>query len=358
MKRLILCIAILAMGVGTSFAGEWQYKVEGNARALYGYTDVKKHHHGVGIAAINASATYTTETDMDVEFHFDLTGGIDREIQSYNQGQWGEEAYVIVDSSYGQLMAGQIANVAALFHNGAPSTGALRTNNDIADFLTSPDWQRTKNKTYFATLNATEINTDGVAPKLSYVTPEAYGTALGFSYMPESYNRRGLINKHAGYAHKDGFVGAVYNDHDWGMFSTQTALGYAVFHGNDKEVSYSLRFSRGNWSLGGGWRKTYIDGDDKINNRAELEAFFDGYREGQAWNIGLGYEIGPFSSGLTYFASRAATKTFKSETVAFSNQYQFNKHTDFYVAAAWADYKSAREDRTGYAIVSGIGVHF
>ena len=44
--------------------------------------------------------------------------------------------------------------------------------------------------------------------------------------------------------------------------------------------------------------------------------------------------------------------------VAFSNQYQFNEHIDIYLATAYTDFDNVYESKTGYAIVSGIGVNF
>ena len=132
-------------------AGEWSYNIEGHAQGLYGYTDVKKHNHGVGKANINTSIDYLFENDDRLSLNFDIMGGIDKELQDYNQGRWGEEAYVIYDSSYGQIMLGQVYNVASLFHNGAYTTGALSNPSDIVDFLSNPNWRRTSKETYFAT---------------------------------------------------------------------------------------------------------------------------------------------------------------------------------------------------------------
>lgn len=339
-------------------AGEWNYNIEGYAQGLYGYTDTKKHNHGVGKANINTSVEYIFNNDDRFSLNLDIMGGIDKELQDYNQGRWGEEAYVIYDSAFGQIMFGQVYNVASLFHNGAYTTGALSTPSDVVDFLSNPNWRRTSKETYFATLNSTDINTDGVAPKINYISPEYKGTAIGFSYMPNSYNRRGLINKHANYAHDDGFVGAIYNDIDFNFFSTQASFGYAQYHGNDKEFSYSLRINKGNWHIGGGYRKTYIDGDDKSKKSQDLLSDFDGFRESEAWNIGIGFEFGPIQSSLNYFESSSDNTDNQNKMVAFSSQYQFNEYIDIYMAAAHTDYENIYESKSGYAIVSGIGVKF
>lgn len=357
MKLFVLVFAAV-LAPFAALAGEWDYGVDGHAQGLYGYSDEGKHNQGTGQGNVDSYIGYNFDDDTALTFHLDLMGGIDQEIEDYNQGRWGEEAYGVLESAYGQVMLGQVFNVASLFHNGAPAVGALSSNNDVADFIANPNWKRNSKETKFATLNATDINTDGVAAKINYISPEVYGTAVGFSYMPDSYNRRGLINKHTGYAHKDGFVGAIYSDQSWEWFDSKTSFGYGQYHGNDKDYSLSLNLSRGNWNIGGGWRKTYIDGDDKSSPNRELPLDFDGYREGSAWNIGLGYEIGPFASALTYFDSKAKDSDNRNKIVAFSNQYQFNKYTDFYLAAAYVDYHSTDDSKSGYALVTGLGVNF
>lgn len=358
MKHLGIIITLLLFCFSAE-ANEWGYGIEGQVKGLYGYSSTKQHNHGVGRGRIDSYISYTFNEQRELSLHFDLMGGINQELQDYNQGRWGEEAYFIYDDvALGQIMLGQVYNVASLFHNGVSYTGAFSSNSDIVDFLHNPNWRRTSKETVFATLNSTDINTDGVAPKINYISPEIYGTAVGFSYIPDSYNRRGLISNQASFAHKDGFVGAIYNDHDWGLFSTQSSVAYADYHDNDKEFSLSLNIRRGNWNLGGGFRKTYIDGENKSRAKKDLPADFDGYREGKAWNIGLGYEIGPFSSNISYFESKASNTDNKNKIFAFSNQYSLNENIDIYMAAAYIDYSCNDVDDTGYAFVTGIGVNF
>lgn len=339
-------------------AGELTYGMEGHGQTAYGYTDIKKHHHGVGKSNLDTHVGYEFDENNSVELHADLMLGIDKELKDYNQGDWGEEVYGIADTIYGQLMVGQVYNVASLFHNGAPTTGILNSNSDVVNFLHNPNWKRNEKETSFATLTSTDINTDGVAAKINYISPEFYGTAVGFSWTPDSYNRRGLENKHAGYAHKDGFATAIYSDHRMGNINSKTSLGYAQYHGNDKEFSISQSLNRGNWTLGAGYRKTYIDGDDKSKPDRILPFDFDGYREGYAWNVGLEYEIGPFSSALSYFKSKQKGKDNQNDVVVWSNEYQFNKYVDVYLAAAGINYRFNGEKDKGVAGIIGIGVNF
>lgn len=358
MKYKTALIASMIIVPMAAQAGEFNYDMDAHGQAAYGYSDIKKHHHGLGKGNVNSQIGYEFDENNEVSLHADFMFGVDKELKDYTQGDWGEEVYGIADTEYGQLMVGQVYNVASLFHNGAPMVGVLSSNSDVVNFLHNPNWKRNEKETRFATLTSTDINTDGVAPKINYITPEFYGTALGFSWAPDSYNRRGLENKHARYAHKDGFAAAVYSDHRIGNINSKTSLGYGQYHGNDKEFSISQNFNRGNWTIGAGYRKTYIDGEDKSNPDRVLPVDFDGYREGYAVNVGVGYEIGPFGSALSYFSSKQKDKNNKNDIVVWSNKYQFNKYVDISVAAAKMNYRFDGQKDSGCAGVVGLGVNF
>ena len=368
LRYLVCCCLCLPFA---AHAGEWQLDVSGHAQGLYGYTDLPKRYqhqgnssHGVGQGDVSFSASYQADANYSVSLNVDLMGGIDQELQDYNQGRWGEEVYAIADSPYGRVMAGQTYNVDAQFHESAPMVGALSSNADVVDFIVNPNWNRNGKTTKFATLNTTYINTDGVAPKISYISPALYDTMVGFTYVPDAYNRRGLINKFADYGHDDGYIVSLYTAQDLGEWAQMNAsFSYARFHDDDNEFSASLQLKRGGWTLGGGWRKTYIDGADQQSEpvSAKLPEFFDGYREGQAWNVGLGYEIGPYQGAVTYFESKAAHQDNRDKIIAFSNQYQINRNAEVYLAAAHVDFDGGsgpNDNNQGYAFVTGVGLNF
>lgn len=371
MKPFLLFCMFCALLPSAAAAGEWDLGVNGHAQGLYGYSDRPqrfkhndKNNHGTGQADVNFKADYAIDEDYSLSFNLDFMGGVDQELKDYNQGAWGEEAYIIADSPYGRLMLGQTFNVDAQFHEGAPTAGALSNNADIVDFITNPNWKRNGKTTKFATLNTAYINTDGVAPKVSYISPSFYDTIVGLTYVPDSYNRRGLINKFASYEKDEGYIASIYTNQDLDFMTLSASLGYAEFHDNDKEMSASLRLARGGWTLGGGYRKTYIDGNDKQKRSVSERTpeLFDNYREGEAWNIGLGYEIGPFTTALTYFEAKASRTDNRDKVIAFSNQYQFNKYVDVYLAVAHVDFEGQNHEPSnnnqGYAFVTGLGLNF
>ena len=86
----------------------------------------------------------------------------------------------------------------------------MSNNRDVVNFISNPNWVRDGKVTKFATLDSTAIDTDGVAPKISYISPEFYNTYLGLSYVPDAYNRAGLISRYASYKEDGGHVAALY----------------------------------------------------------------------------------------------------------------------------------------------------
>lgn len=368
-KKILLVIAALIVPTAPAYASGWEYDIHGSAQGLYGYTapasrynDTNSRNHGTGDADVSAYAKFLFDNDWEAGLYLDLMIGTGHELEDYNQGKWGEEAYGIIDSPYGRMMLGQTFNVAAQFHQGAPDVGPLGIeNSDIVDFIANPNWKRKGRNAEFATLNTTYINTDGVAPKVSYISPEFYGTRLGLTYVPDSYNRRGLISKDAAYNNKDGYIASLYNNLELSGFDITSSVAYAEFLDDDKEFSASLNIARGGWTLGGGWRKTYTDGEDKSHN-PNLPVFYDGYREGYAWDVGLSYEIGPYQASLSYFKSKADNSDSQNEIVMLSNKYQVNKYIDAYLSAAHVNFEGAtravEDNNRGYAFVTGLKVSF
>ncbi len=236
MKLKIALFSALLVFATSAQAGEANYIFNGSIDSLYGYSDVSErfekkdnNNHWLNNFYLNLGVENQFNSDYKLGLYVDLMAGIDKEMANYNNGDWGQEVYSVLDSPYGRIMLGETYNVAAQFHNGAPDVGALGINNsDIVDFISNPNWVRNKHDTSFETLNSTAMNTDGVAPKVSYITPEIYNTMLGITYVPDSYDRRGLINKYAKYASDDAYIAALYNELDLGFVDVATSVGYGV----------------------------------------------------------------------------------------------------------------------------------
>ena len=372
MKKLLLISLLGSFFAPFSVsAGEWEFDITGTGKGIYGYSAItpknKKHSHSnqaTGSTEINTSAIYTFDNqDYNLGIFLDIMGGVDKELKNYNQGTWGEEVYSIADTPYGRVMIGQTYNVAAQFYEGSPTTGAFASNSDIVDFMRNPNWIRNNKTTRFSTLNSVYINTDGVAPKFSYISPEFKNTSIGLSYIPETYNRRGLVNKHAPYANKDGFVTALHTYQELSGININFSAAVAQFHDDDKELSTSINLQYGNWSLGGGYRKTYVDGTEASTiYDSKLPFLYDTYREAHSWEIGIGYEFGPFKSSISYFESQADNLPNQDKIWTLSNQYQVNKYLNIFLAVAHVNFEdyshNIYDNNQGWVFASGIGLNF
>ena len=350
---------------------QWEYSVEGEGKVLYGYSDIatryekfSKNHHVTTDGWISFSAKNEFSDDYTLAFFADFMGGTDKYLKDYNQGSWGEEIYAKWQTPYGQFSAGQMNNVAYLQGVSAPDFGPLGVNNsDTVDFINNPNWKKRKKITSFKTLNSTYINTDGDAAKLSYLTPEFYNTTFGVSYVPYTYNRAGLVNKHADYHNEGGIIVSAYNHLELDFIEIRSSLGYADFFENDKEYSAGLSLYRKGFTIGGSYRRTNENGKKFAHaNNYELPEFFDAYRNAEAYNVGLGYEIGPFKAAITYFAGKAKKTDFKDEIVQFSGAYQIEKHIKLYAAVAHGKFSGTKNDlqqnNQGYAFILGTGINF
>ena len=348
------------------------FEIGGNADFFYAYNDVANPYENLqknnvlqAAGNLNAAYSYFFSDDYSATVFLDLMAASDKEVQNFNNGSWGKQLSADLNTPFGTLSVGETFNAAAVLSVGAPSVSPIKLNNsDIVDFIANPNWQRRKGvQTSFKTLNSTEINTDGVAPKVSYFTPEIYNSTLGFSYVPDTENRRGLVSSNAAYDRDDAYVLGLYHQNNFGPVQAELSLGYGLYHKNDNDLSAGLLLSYGNWSVGGSFRKTYVDGNDfEISREDSSLGLFDSYREGQAWNAGIGYQFGPIKSSLGYFESQADNSANKDQIWLLANDFQVNKYAHVYALAAHVNFRgedpALEKNRKGYAFALGIGLSF
>lgn len=369
-------LSFLLCGVSTAAcAGEFFYDYGATATGFYGYTDYAdsyrphyKHHHTPTSAEITTSAGYRFDNadELTLGAEAQIAGG--KEVEDYNHGEWGENIYAAYNSEkYGELTVGQVYNAAYQLAVGAPSVGIFRANNSpITDFIADPNWVRHSRAAAYKTLNSTFLNTDADAPKISYTTPVFYNTKAAFSYAPDSYSEAGLINKRSRYDNRASYAAGLYNDLDLDYAEIETSLGYAYNHKNNQEASAGLSIYRKGWTLGGSYRKSWTDSHDyDLNERAADKVYmpedFDGYRDGQAFNVGLSYEIGPFKTGVTYFAAYADKTDNKDKIVTWANRFAVNKYAAIYLVGAYAEYKGnsdIKDNNRGYAGIVGVELSY
>lgn len=325
---------------------------------FYGYTDYS-HSSFSSYKHNNLNSSLNTYINLSYELNSNYKASLigytmidtAKEIENYNQGYWGEEFFVELQSPMGQLSVGQDRNVAYIFAVGAPNVGSFKLNNtDLTNFLINPNWYQKGSKSSYKTLNSTYINTDGASFKLNYITPEFYNTKLGITYVPKNNSRAGLVSKASSSYDKQAYILGLYNSFYLKDYEIETSLGYGYYEDNDEEYSLGISIYRKGWTLGASYRKT--NAKTKYNKIDEI-TLFDAYREAQAYNVGISYEIGPFTTGVSYFNSKSDTSSNKDELIGFSNSFELNKYTT--LSLTLAHQKSTDiETIKGYATILGL----
>ena len=119
------------------------------------------------------------------------------------------------------------------------------------------------------------------------------------------------------------------------------------------------------WNIGGSYRQTNVTGsDDPINvqiNPSLTPDYYDGYREGHAWNIGASYTYENWTTALTYFETNADRTPNKDRYIQFLNQYQINKHLTLYAVLAHVRFRgmenSPSDSNKGYSLIGGFSIN-
>ena len=185
---------------------------------------------------------------------------------------------------------------------------------------------------------------------------------FGLTFVPESFSRDGLISRYAPYHDKAGYIASVYHNRELGNVSLSASLAAAHFEDIDDELSAGLSLYYKGWTFGGGIRRTFVShkyADMNVRSPRRPEGF-DAYRDAWAANIGVGYEIGPVKTALTYFYSKADGRDYEDKIVQLSGRYQLNRHFELQAAVTRGEFKGydAAESNEGYAFVTGIGFKF
>lgn len=302
------------------------------------------------------------ETKNELDFgefqaglHIDIEAGYGLSQDYLDSDDYGSDIYLsLVSDDYGELYFGEVLNASAMLSVSAPDIGIMKVENGpLIDFIDNPNQQNNDGIKKFSTLNSTYINTDGKAQKITYISPEIAGFTYGFSYMENYYDKKGysyiLDNNQTG----EGKVFALSYYKDLGKYKITTSAAYGIYD-DDNDMSFGVSLTKGNLTLGAGYRKTYIDGDVAIQNQA--------YREAEIYNVGAAYSFGPLAVSLSYQESQADDYRNQDKTWILSGKYTYNKYIDNYVSLAHANYDGddATEvnNNSGYAVITGIKIKF
>lgn len=350
----------------------WTFNAGGTFKVLYGqnsyekqYDNTDNHNETYSGANINLSATYKFTPRYQLGFYYSTDTDGNNYLNDYSPNEWDEQFYAALQSPYGEIQIGQNYNVAYLFYAGAPNAASPLGINDssIVNFYSNPNWINNGGKrAAYRTLNSTQLDTDNVATKFNYISPEFHGTRFGFTYMPEAYINQGLINGYAPYHNEEAYVFALSNNSRFGDFIINSYLGYGLYAKEDKDYAAGLNITWKEWTLGGSFRRTNVDGNrypvNKQINSYMTAPYFDNFREGKAWNIGLSYTYGKLTTALLYFETEADLTQNQDKYIQFTNQYQYNEYLSLFATVAHVSFtgadNTAADSNKGYSYITGF----
>lgn len=369
MKKYIYALLILTLFSAETKANQWDLSTTGQMGLYYGFADAKQDtkYQNRTVLRLDQSlkADYKINSNHSIGIHASTT--IQYREHDYNRkgGEYRFYPYLIDKSTLGEFYLGYVNNSANMLHKGAKDITFLKIDDTNTNyFLDNPNWNNGYKKVYFATPRSTAIMNDGRAAKLTYISPYINNTKFGFSYTPETAHRRGLVSRYANYTKEDGYTFGLQNKQDLTKGTIYTSFGYGLFNQTDNEISFGLTYEYKNFNIATGYKKAYIDGNknpittQKINSY--LPAYFDNYRESEAYNISMGYKWDNFKTNIAYLNTKATNTRHQDNLILWSNVYSMNKHLDLFFSTAYLNYHELekKDNNRGYGVITGIGIKF
>ncbi len=351
-------------------AGEWKPDISGLVGIYYGVAETKEEtkypQRLIGRADAMLKGEYIFDNDHKVGVYASTTMMLREDDKNRSEGEYRFYPYVVDKSKIGEFYLGYTYNAAYMLHKGAKDITFLKVDDSNATyFLSNPNWNNGYKDTLYATPKSTAILNDGRAAKIVYILPLDDDVKVGFSYTPDNANRRGMVSRYVDYEEQEyGYTGGLqkkikYNDNIF-----YTSLGYGIFNRTDKELSLGLSWEYKNFNAAMGYKKAYVDGDKNpisfTSVRGSLPAYFDNYRESEAWNISIGYQWNKFKTNVAYLNTTAENTRHQDNLFLWSNVYSMDNKVELYTMGTYLNThgEDVDNDNRGYAIICGVGFRF
>jgi len=356
-KILFASTALVAMGVVSAAQAAEPIKLGlgGFSRWYFGYADndnAAGNFHSFDVQGDNevffkGSTTLDNGVKIAIDVQLEAGGAPDMGTDTI------DESYVTVDTSFGRFIIGSENNGAYLLHVAAPDAiGYFEENGLIAgNWIVKP-----AAVTY---LNATAINTDGDAEKITYVSPSFAGFTVGATYVPNAAEDTRQITGNTSAVTDVVGVGAAYAN-TFGGVGVKLSAGYAFADvaGVDDHDEWSLGAQLGfaGFTVGAAYR----------NVDSELTGGGDAASDGRAWTLGAMYATGPFAVSLAYFNSEVEGSAGGGEDEAsiyqLSGKYTMGPGVDWHAAVGHVDWEDegavAGNSNDGWALFTGLSLAF
>lgn len=376
MKKLLLTLCAATALPGVAAAHGFEFSQSGMAGVYYGIMETRDNNNVSNMpnrlvfrSDGNLEGAYKFENQTRLGVHADYTLVFRQHDKDYNDGDWRFYPYALAENpKYGKFTVGHTYNAAFQLHQGAQEiTWIGIQDSNLPYWLTSANWVNGLKTVKFATPKSTNIMDDGRSFKFSYFTPMIGNTKFGFSYAPDNASRRGMVSRYTSYQKKeDGYTAAMQNKWNLGLGDLYTSVAYGLFNRTDNEWAFGVRWVVDKFNVSTSYKNAYIDGDkNPISTTARsshLPAYFDNYREGEAWDFSVGYDFGRFKTNFAYLHSEAKNTRNRDDIFIQANRYSLNEYFELFWVNAYSNSKgvdrNSDNNNKGYAVITGIALKY
>lgn len=376
MKKLLLTLCAATALPGVAAAHGFEFSQSGMAGVYYGIMETRDNNNVSNMSNRlvfrsdgNLEGAYKFENQTRLGVHADYTLVFRQHDKDYNDGDWRFYPYALAENpKYGKFTVGHTYNAAFQLHQGAQEiTWIGIQDSNLPYWLTSANWVNGLKTVKFATPKSTNIMDDGRSFKFSYFTPMIGNTKFGFSYAPDNASRRGMVSRYTSYQKKeDGYTAAMQNKWNPGLGDLYTSVAYGLFNRTDNEWAFGVRWVVDKFNVSTSYKNAYIDGDkNPISTTARsphLPAYFDNYREGEAWDFSVGYDFGHFKTNFAYLHSEAKNTRNRDDIFIQANRYSLNEYFELFWVNAYSNSKgvdrNSDNNNKGYAVITGIALKY
>ena len=376
MKKLLLTLCAATALPGVAAAHGFEFSQSGMAGVYYGIMETRDNNNVSNMpnrlvfrSDGNLEGAYKFENQTRLGVHADYTLVFRQHDKDYNDGDWRFYPYALAENpKYGKFTVGHTYNAAVQLHQGAQEiTWIGIQDSNLPYWLTSANWVNGLKTVKFATPKSTNIMDDGRSFKFSYFTPMIGNTKFGFSYAPDNASRRGMVSRYTSYQKKeDGYTAAMQNKWNPGLGDLYTSVAYGLFNRTDNEWAFGVRWVVDKFNVSTSYKNAYIDGDkNPISTTARsphLPAYFDNYREGEAWDFSVGYDFGRFKTNFAYLHSEAKNTRNRDDIFIQANRYSLNEYFELFWVNAYSNSKgvdrNSDNNNKGYAVITGIALKY
>ena len=395
MKKVLYgTTALLAAGMFTAAAEAatpLKLTVGGYLNAFMGYTDLSKKDIGTPVnkfaVGTDGQVVFSAETKLDNGMKFGAVAELN--ISNLQQNRWLGDVFAYGESKYGKVEIGATDNAAVkLHHEVMDASGVWGTDKSklvnwlgFADYINAPldvsaeiEDLFPEGTTFtignFGLLDSTAINEDGNAQKISYFSPKFYGFQIGATYTPGARDARPFTGG-SGAMHSTVVAPNRNFNRAYGVSAAYdgkmgpVTLGADVAYGNVKpddgkhvnEYAAGLNVGFSGFTMGAGY---------KIRDYGTK-----GVKDSQAFDVGVGYENGPYAISASWFMSKAGkiagAKMPKFNIYQVSGSYKLGAGVSAFATFGYADLNvrdvkvltdETVKDQDAWTIVTGLALTF